>query len=558
MTLESITLEGAIKAATPVAKKLFKSKVAPLISTKIGEYFKSKAAIKKFENQTTKYVAQLVGKCSTLNTIAFQNSPKKIEELYIPLTIIDGSEKNRITVKENTDVFEENNHILITDSAGMGKSTLSKRVILNAVGQGWYVPVFVELRELDNRAIEVQIAERFGFTSDTPTQFLRKLPLLYVFDGLDEVSTDIQKDVVDSINQFSNIFTESRILLTSRKETYLSQFVGFKRYSICSLEEDEAYALINKCDPTGKISKKLISGIQSSSDAGLKEFLSTPLYVSLLFCSYRYKTVIPQKKHLFYSQVYDALFESHDLSKDVGYVRPKYSNLDSAEFHCVLRRLGFWCLKNNGKIEFQKDELEIVLQRIVDSISGIDVSASSYSKDLISTVPLFVKEGATIRWSHKSLMEYFASMFICSDAKLKQQELLLHFYNSNKLSSYHNVFELCADIDYGTFRVSILKTVLESFIDYSKCNYEEIVNKRISDHKINERISLTFSLKVGFKFFEDIEKIDLFHGKWSSILENESKGDSYDTSFGIYGFVEDIYVGVSSRTGRERMILKII
>lgn len=79
-------------------------------------------------------------------------------------------------------------------------------------------------------------------------------------------------------------------------------------------------------------------------------------------------------------------------------------------------------MKDGGKIEFTKDDLQITLQNIISKIPGISTSPSLFIQDLIETVPLFVKEGAIIRWSHKSLMEYFAAMFICRDTKERQKK----------------------------------------------------------------------------------------------------------------------------------------
>lgn len=326
--------------------------------------------------------------------------------------------------------------------------------------------------------------------------------MVYIFDGLDEISAENKIYIINEIRKFIDELDAPKVLITSRLESYLSEFYDFTRYTIEPLVEDEAFNLISKYDPSGNISKKLIQGIKRSKDRGLKEFLSTPLYVSLLFCAYRHKTVIPQKKHLFYSQVYEALFESHDLSKEIGFVRNKYSKLDSSEFHVLLRRLGFWCLTNGGKIEFQKDELEIVIQNIISNTNGINTSAVNFVKDLTTTVPLFIKDGSNLRWSHKSLMEYFSSMFICNDAKEKQQDILLFLYKSDSWSTYKNIFELCADIDFSPLRASVVKMVLEDYIAYRRSNYQEIINKRIQAADIEERIGLSFYRKLGFKLIE--------------------------------------------------------
>jgi hypothetical protein len=559
MVLETITLDAAIKVATPAAKKLFAAKLNPLIETKIVNYFKTKAALSRFKRESIKYLARLTGQCSILNTIAFQNAPKRLESLYIPLTLQSDSKTESILIDDKVEIFQKHSHILINDSAGMGKSTLSKRIILNVIDKAQYIPVFIELRQLQNKPIEEQVTDLFGVKCDNPITFLKQLPLLYVFDGMDEVANDQKKDILKFIKEFVDQIDDSKILLTSRQETYLSEFYSFKRYSIQPLTEKEAFNLLRKCDSTGKICEKLIEGVKSNRGSGIREFMSTPLYVSLLFCSYRYKTVIPQKKHLFYSQVYEALFESHDLSKEVGYVRPKYSKLDSAEFHTILRRIGFWCLKNNGKIEFQLDELEIVVSGLLSGITGLSTKAPNFVKDLIKTVPLFVKEGSSVRWSHKSLMEYFASMFICHDAKVKQKDLMLNFFNSPNWSSYSSIFELCADIDFSSFRSSIVKKVLNEFIQYHDSAYKNITNPRIKKQDIEMRISLTFSSGNGIQFLSNFESNILDDIKFFEKVKSECGHHCGRRVEMIMGFGEPSriihYVGCENR---NRSILKIL
>ncbi|MEZ9822669.1 NACHT domain-containing NTPase [Shewanella sp. 10N.286.45.A1] len=513
--LETITLGSAVKLATPFAKKIFNSKIKPILSGKVDQYFKNKSDINTFEKESVKYISSLTGQCSTMNTIAFPNAPKNLEELYLPLTLCDESNSTEILIDDNANVFETNNKVLINDTAGMGKSTLSKKIYLNIVRENNYIPVYVELRQLENKPIAEQIASKFGVKANSPEKLLKKLPLVYIFDGLDEVSAKDKKDVIKEIRLFIDLLETPKILITSRQESYLSEFYDFVRYSIVPLKDQEAFSLISKYDPDGSVAKKLINGIRRSADRGLKEFLSTPLYVSLLYCSYRYKTAIPQKKHLFYSQVYEALFDSHDLSKEIGFVRPKHSKLDSSEFHAILRRLGFWCLKNGGKIEFQKDELEIILADIIRSTNGINTSSVNFVKDLTTTVPLFLKEGSNMRWSHKSLMEYFASMFICNDTKEKQQTLLLHLYGSAEWSTYANIFELCADIDFSSLRASVVKEVLNSYVTHYESTYNNITNKRISPNSVDIRIGLSFSRNLGFKLISsDIIDFD-DEGFWS-------------------------------------------
>ncbi len=541
----------------PVAKKIFKENIFPFFKNTAQSYFKTKEAEKKFEKSITKYLAKIAGQCSTINTIAFQNSPKSLNDLYIPLTLEREGKKLEIVVNDGIDIFQHNNHILVNDTAGMGKSTISKKIVSNIIAEGLFTPVFIELRQIEKKPIDEQILLNFGISDNFGVDFLSKFPIIYIFDGLDEVPVDKKKEIVELLKVFIESVGESRILITSRQETFLSEFYSFARYKIKPLERKQSSELLKKYDPSGLIANKLITSI-AQNVSGLSEFLSTPLYVSLLFCAYRHKTVIPRKKDLFYSQVYDALFESHDLSKEVGFVRPKFSKLDSAEFHAVLRRLGFWCMVNNGTIEFQKDELEIVVRDLLSKMTGIKASAPDFVKDLVTTVPLFVKEGPSMRWSHKSLMEYFAAMFICNDAKNKQEKILIHYYKSEAIFSHINVLELCSDIDFSCFRASIVKQVLEDFHSFFEQELPKY-NQKISRKEISKRIALTFDTKYTFRLVEIPKKSNSLWGASPLFPSDHKSSPGYLHSEIIYHVDKnDLGLQVSFELGKARRILQMI
>ncbi|WP_083582076.1 NACHT domain-containing protein [Halomonas aestuarii] len=500
MALETLTAKKAIELSVPVANRIYRRFVSPYVEKKILHLMKSKDAYRKFKSGAEGYLANIAGQCSVINTIAFQNAPKKLSDLYMPLTVVDYSDGKEIVVEDGRDVFDMGDRLLLVDNAGMGKTTLSKKVVVNVVEHEIGIPIFFEMRKLSEESLVSQIGNKLGIREDVCVSVLKELPLICVFDGVDETPDKLQAKAVDDINDFSNSFPESKIIVTSRNETYLPEFHSFSRLSVRSLKREEAFELIKKYDPEEVFFHKLVRDINSSGREGVHEFLTTPLYVSLLFCAYRHKSVVPKKRSLFYSQVYEALFESHDLSKEVGFIREKYSNLDSVNFHAVLRRLGFWCLKNEGRLNFRKDELEITLKEIIDEMAEISVSPSDFVKDLVSTVPIFVKEGGVIGWSHKSLMEYFAAMFICNDVKSRQAELLEKIYDADKGGKFLNVIDLCSDIDYSAFKFSIAKRVFEDFLKHCEKSCSEIKNKRISRDVIKARKGLSFSNDVEFSF----------------------------------------------------------
>ncbi|HEK3092667.1 TPA: hypothetical protein SMV28_003667 [Proteus mirabilis] len=474
-----ITIENAVELFKPWAFKIFEEKVLPFVFCKGADVYNRKKNLYKLKGQMSDYLAKTRAQCSVINSLAFPNVLKKVNDIYIPLTLsmLDSREEREHTIKRGDLFLSEFNNILIIDNAGMGKSTLMKKIVIDTIDHSEYIPIYIELRTLTNNPIEEQINKLLGFDDvNDSDSILKKIPFIYFFDGVDEIPFDLKNNLIKKIKVFSDEMSNSKIIITSRPDQSLLELHSFNRFKIKPLEIEQSYDLIKLYDinlvKRGNrliLSNKLITEIKlmrEKENNTILEFLTTPLYVSLLFCSYRYKPVIPRRKDLFYSQVFEALFETHDLSKETGYVREKSSGLDITDFSIILRRLAFWCLKNNGKLEFSRAELESILTNITEKLKGVNVKPISFINDLTYSVPLFIKEGALYRWSHKSLMEYFSAEFICIEVKDKRDDLLLKLYESGSAVKYKNIIELCSDIDYASFRKSILRKCLTEYFEH--------------------------------------------------------------------------------------------
>ncbi|BBI63172.1 hypothetical protein HSBAA_44780 [Vreelandella sulfidaeris] len=79
--------------------------------------------------------------------------------------------------------------------------------------------------------------------------------MVYLFDGLDEVSVDNKEYIIKELRVFIDQLSDPKILITSRKESYLSDFYDFTRYEINSLSEKRSFSLISKYDPKSDVSK---------------------------------------------------------------------------------------------------------------------------------------------------------------------------------------------------------------------------------------------------------------------------------------------------------------
>ncbi|WP_431297038.1 NACHT domain-containing protein [Rahnella sp. PAMC 25559] len=560
--MQPVSLDSLITDALPWAKKIVADKIGPIIYTKIKKSIRNFRDRRFIDENMESFLSRVKGQCSLINTLAFQNTPVELLKIYEPLSISIDNENDpyECIIHNNCDIINSFNHVLITDSAGMGKSTILKRIALFCIDNDKHIPIYIELRSIRNSSISNQIKNRLGLSSDFPDDTLKELPFIYLFDGIDEIPQNIKSETIQFLKEFSENFKNKKIIVTSRHDGFLSELYTFSRFKIIPLESYQSYNLLRKYDNSRTISATLIKGLQREEGKILDEFLSTPLYVSLLYCAYKFKPIIPRKKELFYSQVYEALYESHDLTKELGYVREKHSKLDSTDFHYILRRLGFWCLKNDGRVEFTKVDLSIIIKDITSNISGINVDTPMFIKDLIETVPLFVKEGAILRWSHKSLMEYFAAMFICRDTKNKQADILKKLYHSNNSINYTNLFELCADIDYTTFRASIVKEIFCEFVEETESRISTIELKGCNRNEHNAKFVETIFtgdviVYIFDKRFESQKLTNLIEGD-ISLFKELQKENAYIKN--MFLELSNLWVVIARSVNIKTHILNIV
>lgn len=485
------------KTAKPLIDKLLSSIITPKI-----EQFANKCNVKYNELMIPKgehfkeYLYRTFKKHSIINTLAFKNEQRLLKDLYIPLTLIKNGHQGRCEERIKIEHYpinlvESYSKILIADTAGMGKSTLTKYLFLDIVENGYGIPIYIEMRRLKkDRSILLEIQEQLSsLSSDFDEQLLLRFiqtgSFIFFLDGYDEISLEERSAVTTNVQDFISKANNNIFFLTSRLEQALSSFGDFQVFSINSLDKKEAYELLRKYDNQGNTSKRLIEELKTGQYEMINDFLKNPLLVSLLSAAFEYKNTIPLKKHIFYRQVYDAYFDSHDLSKGDSYIHDKYSRLDIDDFERVLRFIGFKCL-NYQSIEFEKDVLLQIIDEAKTFCPDLKFSSSDFFTDILTVVPLFCNDGQYYKWVHKSLQEYFAAQFIYKDSKSNQEAILTALYNSKNIDKYINLLDLYYDIDNWGFKNNILFPLCMSYKEHYDRNIftSDIISKQDIERRI--------------------------------------------------------------------------
>ncbi|ABG58460.1 NACHT domain-containing protein [Cytophaga hutchinsonii] len=522
---KSEIIKSLITVSAPLISSITDSFLKPKIK-ELSDIFsiKTKNFEHLIENKFNKYLINSYEKYSIINTIVFHNQQKLLKELYIPLTVVNSDKQSFVIDNYNEKLLSNFQRVLITDTAGMGKSTIMKRIFLSIIDENKGIPILIELRRLSkSKDIIDEIIEQLSTINEVVDKsfvlhLIQKGDFIFLLDGFDEIPLDSRKTVTKQIQTFINKAGNNFFILTSRPETALSSFGDFKEFKINSLTKLQAFELLTKYDHNGTLSKQLIKKLKEHQYENIEEFLHNPLLVSLLFAAYEHKQTIPLKKHIFYRQVYDALFESHDLTKGDSFIRGKFSLLDIDEFHRVLRHIGYNCIIK-GKIEFTKDEILNLITEAKGFTSGLIFKESDFLKDLINTVPLFTIDGIYYRWSHKSLQEYFAAQFIFLDSKEAQKDILIKIYKHSDSDRFLNLLDLYYSIDYKSFSEVIIYNLLNDFFVYLQESYKYIN----SEHK-KERQLITFAYDYVFIKFS-LDKHKDLKNLWANASDGISNKD---------------------------------
>jgi hypothetical protein len=488
--MDPLTLSLFAKPVTQLAAKLLQ----PLVSKLEKEVsVQAQLAYHRFVNTYTEYLKNSAVRHSYFNSVVFKNEQRKLLDYYQPLTLIQGRTEDKIVADHYPKtIIDEIQNILIVDTAGMGKTTLLKFLFLNCITQEAGIPVFVELRKLSKKQSLLKfVLEQLsdiegGISKDLFFKILSSGDFVFFLDGYDEIPENERSTVTSSIQQFMEKTPGNKFIMTSRDEAGLAAFSQFQRYTIQPLKQNEAFSLLKKYSGESELATKLIEKLQQPENYAIHEFLTNPLLTSLLFKSFEFKHAIPLKKHIFYRQVYESLYETHDLTKEGGaFQRAKRCGLDIDKFAKILKCLGAVTYKAE-KVEFSKEEaLSFIAMAKTLAVEQKSVT-SDILHDLTHTVPLLVQDGNYIRWSHRSIQEYFAAQYICESAPEKRIEILLKHVNDRDFSKHVNLLLLCADMDKPSFDQSIGSKIAEELLIEYRNSYQEL-NGLIEENELSRR-----------------------------------------------------------------------
>jgi hypothetical protein len=240
---------------------------------------------------------------------------------------------------------------------------------------------------------------------------------------------------------------------------------------------------------------KIMKSIEENESIYIKRFLKNPMLLSLFILTFQSYPNIPKKIDIFYGRVVDVLFYKHDSWTKPGFDREMCTNLNQEEYINILKRFCFLSYFEE-KYEFETDYIYQKLNIIKSKLVNMKFDNNDFIKDLEVGVCLWIEDGGEISFSHKSLQEYFAALYIRDLTNDQKKQVYTKLKNGSLKrlveTDWKNFVLLCENMDKINYYSYFLLPVLEEL--YNKIN------------KIDENIRLELITEMFFSKYVRIEK----------------------------------------------------
>ncbi len=384
--------------------------------------------IKSFKS----YFKNSYNSISKTKTLLYKDKSIDFAKIYTNLSLYENSSNELVSDDHVVEKLLAGQKTLITATAGAGKSFFAKYLFISMCSIGKFVPVLIELRNIDNysNSIASIIKDNLhdgGFTTtiDVVDELLRKKILLIILDGYDEIPPLQLEPFNKQLTLFNKKFTDIPLVITSRPDEQLEYLHQFSNYLVSPLNKTQAVNLIRKLEYDPEVKTKFIAELENELFDKHQDFSSNPLLLTIMLMTYSEIAEIPSKMHIFYEQAFLVLFNKHDSSKNL-YKRKILTNLSSDDFKKMLACFSV-CGYRRKEISFTRETLMNYISKAKQIAMLNTVDSEKFVTDLLKNVCILIQDGLRYTFNHRSFQEYFSACFLLQFPVIATKELYDEF-----------------------------------------------------------------------------------------------------------------------------------
>lgn len=436
------------------------------------------------------YLEKERSKHQSINNFLHRDAKVSLWDVYYPLTATHG--KETLDLSRIKDQLEEFRTISIVGTAGSGKTTLMKALLLKVIEDRVAMPIFVEFRKLRSNALTLEqyILERIiefklARSIEQSKIVLEQGNFVLLMDGFDEWKGNVDElyhQIERIIDKYPQYF-----ILSSREESGIDIASNFHKFKIQDFTEDDVRRFIQKQlkHDQQEVFNSYLDRVKEENvwfeHADYRvQYLKKPLLLSMFLFTYQRKRSIPAERNRFYAQVFQTLWEEGDrLLKS----RHQRSWAKELPFSTIIEILGYFSIQTVLKKQFSFHRS--------DCISLLERANKELSKEVESTLVLdallnssvLINAGGEYVFFHRSMQDYFAILFLSKCPTSEREQYFLQFQRMSFLGNHHFLSLLKEMESDGYYKFLMLPYLKKVTVDPTDLTDDEVIESflKISD-----------------------------------------------------------------------------
>ncbi|MFY9243113.1 MAG: NACHT domain-containing protein [Polaribacter sp.] len=385
------------------------------------------------------FLEEMSEKSALLNIQGLESKAQKLINIYIKPRIFEikgdlQSNRTQLNRVSETDILKRKESCIIEGDTGSGKSTLLKeigRLQIEKQKDLKTLPIFISPILLFNSNFNVELVAQNllkGRVTGDWNQIINSYSLLFLIDNIDEFEESEQKIVVEQLNELSKLenirfILSTRSIKTGKLSSYCkgASFFQIRKFNDVQIKEFASRFFNNE-----GIATDLLDALE---DYRILERLPlTPLSLSLIALVYEKENYeIPAT----ISDIYDN-FNQLILGKITATKKFEIINFNFRER--ILSVYALEILKNNKSRPFSKTKFITFFKDYFTAKSSevhTNVIEDFLEFFIDNSGILKIEEDEFVNFSHKSFLEYYASIEIFKHKRSLEKDLVDNFLDLN-------------------------------------------------------------------------------------------------------------------------------
>jgi len=368
------------------------------------------------------FVSANVERCRFVKTIINRYERVDIYDIYEDLSLSLGNETySDVEIVTN----EKYRRVIVTGTAGSGKSFLMRRAFLRMVEVNYGVfPIFLELRGLNSFDSPDIMQYIFSFlephvanpTAALLNRLFKSGKILLLLDGYDELYESVRERVSKQIHDLAYKFPNCRIIVSGRPDDTFSAWHAFDEYRIDDLSKQQCLSLIGKAIFPAEQRTRFRTAVDETLFDSHGEYLCNPLITYVMLMTADQFSDFPDEMSSFYSKAFETLYSGHDLIKSGDFRRQVKCNMKIREMEKVLQ---YFCALSyvDGHYQYSDETLRKYLT-LAMGLSKVSFDEDNLVYDLVKSYCLLIVDGTSYSYIHRTFQEYFAAICVTQSERI--------------------------------------------------------------------------------------------------------------------------------------------